>query len=98
MSKTLPVRVFEWMSDSELENWRNIPSILEDDLEYPKELHDLHNDYSLAPERLKIGNVENLILNLCDRKNYVVHHETLKLYESLSLRFIEKSDSKKVLG
>ena len=28
--------------------------ILEVDLEYPKELHDLHNDYPLAPERLHI--------------------------------------------
>ena len=26
--------------------------ILEVDLEYPKELHYLHNDYSLAPEQL----------------------------------------------
>ena len=24
------------------------------DLEYPQELHDLHNDYSLAPEKMKV--------------------------------------------
>ena len=28
--------------------------ILEDDLEYPDELHVLHNDYPLAPEKLAI--------------------------------------------
>ena len=28
--------------------------ILEVDLEYPSELHDLHNDYPLAPEKLEI--------------------------------------------
>ena len=28
--------------------------ILEVDLEYPKELHDLHNDYPLAPAKIKI--------------------------------------------
>ena len=28
--------------------------ILKVDLEYPKEWHDLHNDYPLAPEKLEI--------------------------------------------
>ena len=28
--------------------------ILEVDLEYPKELHDLHNDYPLAPEVMNV--------------------------------------------
>ena len=95
---------FEWMSEEELKNWRSYARssgcetseacILEVDLEYPKELHDLHNDYPLAPERLKIGGVEQspmrsiekLIPNLYDKKNYVVHHKTLKQYESLGLK------------
>ena len=27
--------------------------VLEVDLEYPKKLHDIHNDYPLPPEKLK---------------------------------------------
>ena len=29
--------------------------ILEVDLEYPEDLHNLHNDYQLAPEKLKLS-------------------------------------------
>ena len=30
--------------------------ILEMDLEYPQELHNLHNDYPVAPEKVKVSN------------------------------------------
>ena len=86
MSKPLPVRDFEWMNKKELENWENFPCILEVDLEYPMELHDLHKEYPLAPERLKVGKVEKLIPNLRDKKKYVLHYENLKLYKSLGMK------------
>ena len=37
--------------------------ILEIDLEYPSELHDLLNDYPLAPEKLEIS--QNMLSNYC---------------------------------
>ena len=37
--------------------------ILEVDLEYPKELHDLHNSYPLAPEQIKVQ--KNMLSNYC---------------------------------
>ena len=86
MMKPLPVGDFEWMEEKELKKWKNIPCILEVDLEYPKDLHDLHNDYPLAPERCQIGNVEKLIPNLFDKEKYIVHHKKLKLYEELGLK------------
>ncbi len=54
MRHRLPVRDFRWMSEDELENWESKPCILEVNLEYPKELHDFHSEYSLAPEKLQI--------------------------------------------
>ena len=97
MCKHLPTRNFKWMDDGELMSWkkhgssnrgrqRRYACILEVDLEYPKELHDLHNDYPLAPERLVLGKVEKLVPNLNDKIKYVIHYENLKLYESLGLK------------
>ena len=83
MSKQLPTSGVEWMSDDKLTDWKHLSCILEVDLDYPEHLHNLHNDYLLAPERVKIGNVEKLIPNLNNKTNYVVHYENLKLYESL---------------
>lgn len=86
MSKQLPTHGFKWMSDDELTNWKSIPCILEVDMEYSTDLHDLHNDYPLAPESITIKKVDKLVPNLNDKKNYVVHYENLKLYESLGLK------------
>jgi hypothetical protein len=86
MSKPLPTNGFKWMNEPELTNWKNIPCILEVDLEYPTELHDPHNCYPLAPENIKIGNVKKLTPHLKNKTKYVVHYANLKLYESLGLK------------
>ena len=86
MSKPLPTHGFKWMDESELNSWKNHSCILEVDMEYSKELHDLHNDYPLAPESIKMNKVDKLIPNLNDKEKYVIHYENLKLYESLGLK------------
>ena len=86
MMKPLPVGDFHWMNKEELLNWKDYPCVLEVDLEYPVELQDLHNDYPLAPERLKVNKVEKLIPNLWDKKKYVLHCKNLKLYLGLGLK------------
>ncbi len=86
MRHKLPVKDFRWMSEDELENWESKPCILEVDLEYPKELHDFHSEYPLAPEQLQIDKVKKLVPNLYDKKKYVLHYENLKLYLRLGLR------------
>ena len=92
MSKPLPVGGFEWMNEKELKNWERfvdkegIGCILEVDLEYPVELHDFHNDFPLAPERLTLGKVEKLTQNLRDKEKMVLHGKNLQLYLSLGMK------------
>ena len=87
MSEKLPTHGFKWLSSGEMENlfnnqvvqiWEKTPCILEVDLEYPENLHDLHNDYPFCPERVKCKNgVEKLIPNLRDKTKYVIHYKNL---------------------
>ena len=86
MSKPLPTGGFKWMNEKELTNWRNMTCILEVDLAYPKDLHDLQNDYPLAPEIIEKNKVNKSIPNLSIKVKYVSHYKTLKLYEKLGLK------------
>ena len=96
MSQKLPVHSFKWMSNKEIENifnnqivqvWEKMPCILEVDLEYSEELHNLHNDYPLCPERVECDKgVKKLIPNLRNKNNYVVHYKTLMQYLSLGMK------------
>ena len=47
--------------------------ILEVDVEYPKNLHDLHCDLPFFPEIMKINKCSKLACNLYNKNNYVVH-------------------------
>ena len=95
MSQPLPVGGFEWLPACQLPHWDficeddGIGCILEVDLEYPKNLHDTHNEYPLAPERLRVNKVDKLIPNLNNKEKYVIHHKNLKQYLDLGLKLIK---------
>ena len=74
---------------TQLENWKSSSKkgyIIEVDLEYPKELHDFHNSYPLATEKIKVGIVSKLIPTLYDKKHYICHIKILQLYVDLGLK------------
>ena len=56
---------------------KNKGYLLEVNVKYPKELHDLHNNLPFMCEKMEINCVKKLIPNLYDKKNYVIHTEAL---------------------
>ena len=91
MSCKLPDSGFKWIGGDEIsiddimnydEEKHNEAYVLEVDLEYPKELHDKHNDYPLACERYqpKGDNCFKLCGTFYDKKDSIVHIKNLQLY------------------
>ena len=84
-SMKLPTHGFKWLTGGEIEkiyenrhNLNKIPCILEVDITYLENLHDLHSDYPFCAESVKCKNgVEKLIPNLRNKKKYVLHYKNL---------------------
>ena len=86
MSQPLPTGGFRWVEVRGDLNPKNIVNLmaktdrgylLEVDVNYPKELHDYHNNLPFMCEKIKINGVEKLVPNLYDKKKYVVHIKAL---------------------
>ena len=112
MSEYLPYGNFKWLKNIDKFDIISINDksptgyFLEVDLEYSDELHELHNDFRLAPEKfavsndmlskyckkiadkyeIRVGDVKNLISNLGNKTNYVVHYRNFQLYLSLGMK------------
>ena len=112
MRQRLPYERFKWLENVDefdlmsIKGKSLIGHLLEVDLKYLDELHESHNNYSPAPEKLavssdmlsnyckkiadkyktKIGDVKNLVRNLGNKTNYVVHYRNLQLYLSLGMK------------
>ena len=73
MSQYLPTGNFKWLNEKQINqiNWSNIDAenkkgyLLEVDLEYPHELHDLHNDYPCGAEQIKV--TQNMLSDYCQK-------------------------------
>ena len=86
MSQPLPTGEFRWIN---CDNWdpkrlvdmfsaeKNHGYLLEVDVSYPKELHDLQNDIPFMCNKMKVNGVEKLIPNLYDKRKYIVHIRAL---------------------
>ena len=100
MSQNLPTHGFNWMknitkekvmdilekANHSMSNFGRKGYIFEVDLEYPEHLWDKHNDYPLAPEKIKVNGVEKLICHFKSRTNYVIYYHTLRQCLELGMR------------
>lgn len=88
MCQYLPYASFRFLTVTEI-NSLNVTSvednaewgyILEVDLEYPKHLHNYHNDLPFCPEKCipPGGKSKKLIANLYNKYNYAIHYVYLK--------------------
>ena len=80
MSQKLPINDFKWIKQEKLSKFNedfienydengNIGSFLEADIDYPKELFNLHKDLPFLAESKKVNNVEKLICDIDKKKN-----------------------------
>ena len=101
MSQNLPVNNFDGIEDTFQFNEdfiktyneeRNEGYFLEVDIQYPETLHELHNNLSFLPERMKIEKVEKLVTNLRDKTEYIIDITNLKqaLNHGLILKLVHR--------
>ncbi|XP_015783859.1 uncharacterized protein LOC107361535 [Tetranychus urticae] len=97
LSDVLPCRNFEWVPENMFQNViheilnsnqdRKTGYMLEVDLDYPASLHDLHNDYPLAPEKIivendQLSNYQKEIVEFLQSKG-IKRYKTAKLVPNL---------------
>ena len=103
MSQKLPVNDFKWVKQEDLSQFNedfiknydensNTGYFLEVDIDYPKELFNLHKDLPFLPERKKVEKVEKLICSIEDKEKYVIHIRALKqaLNHGLKLKKVQR--------
>ena len=101
MSQKLQRNNFKWVEDTSKINEEFIKNynensykgcILEVDVKYPKELHDLHSDLPFLPKKIEIDKCKKLVCDLRNKKKHVVHIKSLKqaLNHGLKLKRVHR--------
>ena len=83
MCDVLPTHGFRWVENPDEIDVLGYEGgedgyVLEVDVEYPKRLHNQHNELPFLPEKMKLGKVEKLVCNLYDKCRYPIHIKALK--------------------
>lgn len=97
MSQPLPWSSFEWVDDFQEADVQNIADdastgyIFEVDLQYPRELHELHKDLPLCPEHYAApipgcNKKPKLMTTLLPKERYIIHYRNLKQCLNLGLQ------------
>ena len=100
MSEKLPIKGFKWMVDISgidenfVKSYNNSGKgyVLKVDVDYPRELQNLHCDLPFLPEKIVANNTKKLICNLEGKNDYVDHINVLKqaLDHGLKLRKVHQ--------
>ena len=99
MSQELPTHGFKWIDVDKSKVLKllekkdtNYGYIFEVDLDYPESLWDSHNDYPLAPEKLKVDKIDKLICSFLPKTHYLLHYKNLKQYlkEGMTLKKVHR--------
>lgn len=85
MSQYMPYGGFKWVEPTldgltDLDDTSPIGRVYEVDIEYPKHLHNDHNDLPFLPNnRVPPGSkVKKLMATLEEKTNYIIHYRNLK--------------------
>ena len=89
MSSKLPANGFKWVEQKKSSKFNedfiknydengDIGYFLEVDIDYSKELFNLHKDLPFLPESKTVNKVEKLICSIENKEKYVIHIRSLK--------------------
>ena len=97
MTQKLPVNNCEWIEDTSqfnedfIKNYNEERSegyFLEVDIQYPEKLYELYNYLPFLSERMKFKKLENLVTNIYNKTEFVIHIGNLK--QALNHRLLLK--------